>query len=130
MWYRSLQSVELWEKKKGNVLFKDALNTFLQLYGVNHKVKNHSDNERGNPLPSHGLLFPISSKVYFIIHHPTDKKTHTTVFVTPVVEHWLEREISSIGPPRRIEPKIHRTMSERSYHGATSRTSTLCNDPR
>ena len=26
-------------------------------------------------------------------HHPTDKITHTTAFVTPVVEHWLELEI-------------------------------------
>ena len=26
------------------------------------------------------------------MHHPTDKITHTTAFVTPVVEHWLERE--------------------------------------
>ena len=25
-------------------------------------VKNHSDSERGNPIPPHGLLFPISSK--------------------------------------------------------------------
>ena len=28
------------------------------------------------------------------MHHPTDRITHTTVFVTPVVEHWLEREIA------------------------------------
>ena len=28
------------------------------------------------------------------MHHPTDKITHTTAFVTPVVEHWLEREIA------------------------------------
>ena len=27
---------------------------------------------------------------------------------------------SSMGPPRRIDPPIHRTMSECSYHGATS----------
>ena len=27
------------------------------------------------------------------MHHPTDRITHTTTFVTPVVEHWLEREI-------------------------------------
>ena len=26
------------------------------------------------------------------MHHPTDKITHTTAFVTPVVEHWLEWE--------------------------------------
>ena len=28
------------------------------------------------------------------MHHPTDRITHTTAFVTPVVEHWLEREPS------------------------------------
>ena len=27
------------------------------------------------------------------MHHPTDRIAHTTVFVTRVVEHWLEREI-------------------------------------
>ena len=28
------------------------------------------------------------------MHHPTDRITHTTAFDTPVVEHWLEREIA------------------------------------
>ena len=28
------------------------------------------------------------------MHHTTDRITHTTAFVTPVVEHWLEREIA------------------------------------
>ena len=28
-------------------------------------VKDHSDNERGNPLPPHGQLFTISSKGVF-----------------------------------------------------------------
>ena len=28
------------------------------------------------------------------MHHPTDRITHTTAFVTPVVEHWLKREIA------------------------------------
>ena len=27
------------------------------------------------------------------MHRPTDRISHTTAFVTPVVEHWLEREI-------------------------------------
>ena len=58
-------------KKEGNVLFNDALNTFyLRLYGVRHMVKNHSDRERGNPLPPHRLLFPISSKGSFICINP------------------------------------------------------------
>ena len=70
--------------KEGNVLFNDELNTFyLWLYGVGNMVKDHSDSERGNPLPPHGLLF--------YMHHPTDRIAHTTAFVTPVVKHWLER---------------------------------------
>ena len=53
--------------KEGSVLFNDTLNTFyLRLYGVKHMVKDQSDSERGNPLPPHGLLFPISSKGSFI----------------------------------------------------------------
>ena len=28
------------------------------------------------------------------MHRPTDRMTHTTAFVSPVVEHWLEREIA------------------------------------
>ena len=37
-------------RKEGNVLFNEALNTFsLRLYGVRPVVKDHSDNERGNP---------------------------------------------------------------------------------
>ena len=48
-------------------LFNDALNTlYLRLYGVEHMVKDHSDSERGNLLPPHRLLFPISSKGSFI----------------------------------------------------------------
>ena len=103
------------------------------------------------------------------MHHPTDRIAHTTAFVTPVVEHWLEREIAQwvhpmndrsddpshhewtllprsyislhegsirrpIAPwvnalntelylaPWRIDTRTHRTMSERSYHGAISRS--------
>ena len=73
----------------GNVLFNDALNTFyLRLYGVGHIVKYHSDSERENPLPPHGILFPINSKGYVICTIPQTGYT----FVTPVVEHWLDFE--------------------------------------
>ena len=52
-------------------------------YGVRHMVKDHLDSEGGNPLPSRGLLFPIRINVGFLMHHPTDRITHTTAFVTP-----------------------------------------------
>ena len=50
------------------------------------------------------------------MHHPTDRIAHTTAFVTPVVEHWLEREVAQWvhpwppPPPWRIDPMIHRTL--------------------
>ena len=46
----------------------------LWLYGVGHMVKDHSDSERRNPLPPHGLLFPINSKVSFICTIPQTGK--------------------------------------------------------
>ena len=43
---------------------------YLRLYGVRHMVKDHSDSGKGNPLPPHRLLFPISSKGSFICTIP------------------------------------------------------------
>ena len=76
-------------------------------------VKDHSDSERGNLLPPHGLLFPISSNDSFIC---TDRITHTTAFVTPVVEHWLEREI-----PQWVHPMKDRSIQ----HPFAPRANTL-----
>ena len=95
-------------RKEGNVLFNYALNTFyLRLYGVRHMEKDHLDSERGYPLPPHGLLFPISSKGFYM-HHPTDRITHTTIFVTRRGA-LAETRNSSMGPPRRIDLMTHRT---------------------
>ena len=44
------------------------------------------------------------------MHHPTDRITHTTAFVTPVVEYWLEREIAQWVHPmkdRSNKPSHH-----------------------
>ena len=58
-------------KREITVLFNDALNTFyLRLYGVRHMIKDHSDSEKGNPLPTHRLLLSINSKGPFICTIP------------------------------------------------------------
>ena len=81
-------------RKEGNVLFNNTLNTFyLRLYGVRHMVKDHTDSEIGNPLLPHGLLFPINSKGSIICTIP-QTALHIAQTVTPVVEHWLDREIA------------------------------------
>ena len=104
--------------------------THLQLYGVGHMVKDHSDSERGNLLPPHGLLFPISSKGSFICIIPQNRITHTTAFVTPAVEHWLEREIAQWVHPmkdRSNDPSHHeRTLLPRSYISFQHPTKELC----
>ena len=39
---------------------------YIYGYMVSDMVEDHSDSKRGDPLPPHGLLLPISSKGYFI----------------------------------------------------------------
>ena len=57
-------------------------------------VKDHTYSEREEILCSHmGYTFQ-EIKGYFICAPFTDRIAHTTAFVTPVVEHWLEREIA------------------------------------
>ena len=87
--------ISLYYRRKEDVLFNDALNTFyLQLYGVRHMVMNHSHIERGNLQLPYELLFLISNKGSFYIHNPTDWIAHTIAFVTPVMGHWLEQQIA------------------------------------
>ena len=64
---------------------------FIYGYMASDMVKDHSDSEKGNLLPPHRIA-------------------HTTAFVTSVVEHWLEREISQWVHPmkdRSDDPSHH-----------------------
>ena len=104
-------------EEEGNVLFNDALNTFyLRLYGVEHMAKDHSDSERGNLQPPHGLLFPINSKGFlYAPSHREDSTYHGLCYTRREVLAGTRN--SSMGPPRSIDPTTHRTISERSYQG-------------
>ena len=86
-------------RKEGNVLFNDALNTFyLWLYGIKHMVKDHSDSERENPLPPHGLLSPISSKVFlYASSHRHDNTYHSLCYTSCGALAGMRN--SSMGPP-------------------------------
>ena len=68
-------------------LFNDVLNSFyLRLYVVGHMVKK--------PAADTWATLSDQQQGIFYMHHLTDWIIHTTSFVTPVVEHWLEREIA------------------------------------
>ena len=104
-----LDNTRKYIERERKVLFNDALNTFyLQLYGVRHMVKDHSNSEKENPLPPHRLLLSINSKGSFICTIPQT-----------VVEHWLGREIAQWVHPmkdRSDDPSHHElTLLPRSY---------------
>ena len=64
--------------KEGNVLFNDTLNTFyLWLHGMSPMVKDHSENEGGNPLLPHGLFFPLVIAARVLLYAPSYRQDST-----------------------------------------------------
>ena len=65
------------------------------------------------------------------MHHPTDRITHTTAFVTPVVVHWQEREIAQwvhLMKDRSDDPSYHeRPLLPRSYISLLVLKNIICN---
>ena len=61
LWLYGIRQIE----RKGNVLFNDTLNTLFSYTGSD-VVDDLLGSRRSNPLPPHGLFFPITSKGSFI----------------------------------------------------------------
>ena len=57
-----------------------------------HFLWDHSESE--TKLIAATTWATLGQQVILYMHHPTDRIAHTTTFVTPVVEYWLEREIA------------------------------------
>ena len=51
------------------------------------------------------------------MQHPTDRIAHTTAFVTPVVEHWQEREIAEWVHPIKDRSERPIAQAESRGHG-------------
>ena len=87
------------ERKEGNVLFNDALNTFcLRLYGVGHIVKDHSDSER---LTARVLLYAPS--------HRQDSTYNGLCYTSRGALAGAGTRNSSVGPPH--EGSIRRPIA-------------------
>ena len=68
-----------------------------------------------------GYSFRLAARVIlYAPSHRQDSKYHGLCYTSR--EALAGTRNSSMDPPWRIDPKTHRTMSERSYHGATSRS--------
>ena len=59
-------------------------------------VTDHSDSERGNPLPT---TLSDYQKGFFYMHHPTDRITHTTGLCYTRLGVLAATRNSSMGPP-------------------------------
>ena len=85
----------------------------LRLYGVRHLVKDYSDSEKENPLPPHGLFFPISSKGFFnALSHKQDSTYHSLYY--SIREVLAGKRNSLMDSLKGIHPTTHCTMSGRS----------------
>ena len=80
-------------------------------------VKDHSDSARGNM----GYYFRLTARVLLYTSSHRQDNTHHGLCYTSRGPLAGTRN-SSMGPLKRIDPTTHRTMSERSYEGATSRS--------
>ena len=92
-----------------DLVFRRKEMFYLTMHSTNfiyiYMVKDHLDSESANLLPPlHVLLFPISSKGSVI----TIPQTHTTAFVTLVVEHWLDQDIRDRSEILMIDHTISR----------------------
>ena len=84
-------------------------NTFyLRLYGVGNMVKDHSDSERGNPLPPHGLLFRLAARVLLYASSRRQDNTYHGLCYTSRGA-LAGRRNSSMGPPH--EGSIRRAIA-------------------
>ena len=75
-------------------------------------VKDHSDSERGNPLPENGLLFfRLAARVIlYASSHRQDNTYHGRCYTSRGA--LAGTRDSSMDPPWRIDPTTHRTISE------------------
>ena len=77
-------------------------------------VKDHSDSDLGNYI---SYSFQLAARV-LLYAHPTDRIAHIN---TALLHQSLNTGTRNSS---RIDPTTHRTMSEHSYRGATSRSHT------
>ena len=116
--YLETLTLSLYEGRKEVFYLMTHSTHFIYSYMASdiYMVKNHSDSERGT------RCHHIAARV--LLHassHRQDNTCHSLCYTSR--GSLAGTRNSPMGPPWRIDPTTHRTNSERSYHGATSRSS-------
>ena len=111
-------------KRERNVLFNDALNTLniLQLYGKGPIAREETRCR-------HYICYSFRLAARVLLYAPSHRQDSTYYSLCYTSHVALDgTRNSSMGPPWMIDPTTHRTMSECSYHKATSRSGSTMND--
>ena len=82
-------------------------------------VKDYSDSEKETRCNSMGYSFRLATRVLL---YASSHRQDSTYFVTPVVQHRLEREIAQWDHHEGLIRQPIRTTSDRFYHGFNSGT--------
>ena len=82
-------------------------------------IKDHSDSERGNPLPPLELLFPIISNI-FICTIPQIRYISIYLLYQSWSTDWNEKQLNGFTLRDRSDEPSH--LKRTFYHGATSRS--------
>ena len=79
-------------------------------------VKDHSDSKRGNPLPPHGLLFPMNSKGSFILHpHRQDSTYHGLCYTSRGALAFKDKVILSVSSTWISKIRVTVIIKQSSY---------------
>ena len=115
LWLRTILIVRK-ETRCRHIGYSYRLTARVLLYAPSHR---QDSTYHGLCYTSRGALAGTRNSSMGYINHPTYRITHTTAFVTPVVEHWLEREIAQWVYPmndQSDDPSHHeRTLLPRSW---------------
>ena len=97
--------------KEGSFLFNNILNTYyLLIYGIRYMVKDHSAKEETH---CHHYYFWLAARV--LLYAPSHRQDSTYHGLCYTSHGGLVRtRNNSMGPPWRINPTTHQTMSRRS----------------
>ena len=104
-------------KKEGNVLFNDTQHIWFTVIWQ-RTIQIAREETRCHHM---GYSFQLTAMVLlYAPSHRQDSTYHSLCYTSRGTLAGTRN--SSMGPPQRIDPTTHCTMSERSYHRATSRS--------
>ena len=113
------QSLAKQGRKEMFYLTAHSTHFYLRLYDVRHRVNDHSDRKKETRCRHMGYSFRLAARVIlYASSHRQDNTYHYRCYSSRGALFGTKN--SSMGSPRRIDPTTHRTMSERSYHAAST----------